>query len=383
MKGRLFTPGPTEVPRRSLLASAEPPLHPRSEELRELFYDVYAQLKAFFRTEHEVLTLTSSGTGAMEAAVTNFLRAGEKILTIDAGLFGRRWAELGRRYGLRVASLERPWGETVDVEELGALLQQHPDAAAVFLTYSETSTGVAFDIRAFAESVHRQSDALVIVDGISAVGVLPYEHDDWKVDVCVTASQKGAMAPPGLAFAAVGERAWQRAARADLPRYYFDFLRARAGLAAGEGLWTPASTLIAALRESLALILQEGLERRWQHYARLARATRAAVKALGLALFARAPSDALTAITLPATVEARHLVERLRADYGVWVAGGQDQLKGKIVRVAHMGDCDHLDMIGLAAALELVLRDCGLGVELGSAVRAMQIAYAEDTPDER
>lgn len=378
MKGRLFTPGPTEVPRRALLASAEPPLHPRSEELHELFRDVYTQLKAFFRTEHEVLTLTSSGTGAMEAAVTNFLRTGEKILTVEAGLFGRRWAELGRRYGLRVASLERPWGETVGAVELDALLQRHPDAAAVFLTYSETSTGAAFDIRALAESVHRQSDALVIVDGISAVGVLPYEHDDWKVDVCVTASQKGAMAPPGLAFAAVGERAWPRAARADLPRYYFDFLRAREGLAAGEGLWTPASTLIAALRESLALILQEGLERRWRHYARLARATRAAVKALGLEVFARAPSDALTAITLPAGVDARRLLERLRADYGVWVAGGQDQLKGKIVRVAHMGDCDHLDMIGLAAALELALRDCGFEVELGSGVRGMQIAYAQD-----
>lgn len=379
MKARLFTPGPTSVPPRALAASAEAPLHPRSDELRGLFRDVSAKLQAFFRTRHEVLTFTASGTGAMEAAVTNFLCAGEEVLTVDAGFFGQRWGEIARRYGLRAVALQRPWGESVSADELRALLRQHADAAAVFLTHSETSTGALFDLRALAECVRRESAALVIVDGISAVGVLPYEHDGWGVDVCVAASQKGAMAPPGLAFAAVGERAWERAARADLPRFYFDFLRARDGLAHGEGMWTPASTLLAALRLSLAMILDEGLERRWRHYARLAHATRAAVAALGLELFPRSPSDALTAITLPAGVDARRLLERLRADYGVWVAGGQDRLKGKIIRLAHMGDCDHLDMIGLTAALELVLRDCGFALEPGSGVRAMQIAYAEDT----
>lgn len=378
MKARLFTPGPTSVPARSLAASAEAPLHPRSEELRELFRDVSGKLQTFFRTRHEVLTFTASGTGAMEAAVTNFLRAGEQVLVVDAGFFGQRWAEIARRYGLQVVTLKRPWGETVGSEELSALLRQHPDAAAVFLTHSETSTGALFDLPALVECVRRESAALVIVDGISAVGVLPYEHDGWGVDVCVAGSQKGAMAPPGLAFAAVSERAWERAARADLPHFYFDFLRARDGLTRGEGMWTPASTLLSALRLSLAMILDEGLERRWRHYARLAHATRAAVAALGLALFPRRPSDALTAIALPVAVDARALLDRLRADYGVWVAGGQDQLKGKIVRVAHMGDCDHLDMIGLVAALELALRDCGFAFEAGSGVQAMQIAYGNE-----
>ncbi len=378
MKARLFTPGPTSVPARSLAASAEAPLHPRSEELRELFRDVSGKLQAFFRTRHEVLTFTASGTGAMEAAVTNFLCTGEKVLTVDAGFFGQRWGEIARRYGLRVAALERPWGETAGPEELGPLLRQHPDAAAVFLTHSETSTGALFDLRALAECVRRESEALVIVDGISAVGVLPYEHDDWGIDVCLAGSQKGAMAPPGLAFAAVSERAWERAARADLPHFYFDVLRARDGLTRGEGLWTPASTLLSALRLSLAMILDEGLERRWRHYARLAEATRAAVAALGLELFPQRPSDALTAITLPVGVSARVLLDRLRTDYGVWVAGGQDRLKGKIVRLAHMGDCDHLDMIGLVAALELALRDCGFRLELGRGVQAMQVAYGKE-----
>ncbi|MFQ5935195.1 MAG: pyridoxal-phosphate-dependent aminotransferase family protein [Acidiferrobacterales bacterium] len=377
MKTRLFTPGPTQVPNRAFAATADALLHPRSEELRELLTEVSQKLKAFFKTEHEVLTLTASGTGAMEAAVVNFLRHGEKVITLEGGKFGQRWSEIARLYGLHVVSLELPWGSTIESRRLSALVRQHPDAAAVFLTHCETSTGVAHDIEALAAAVHQQSDALVIVDGISAVGILPFYKDQWAIDVCVAGSQKGAMSPPGLAFVAISERGWRKAQASNLPRYYFDFLKARDALADGYTPWTPAVTLLGGLRESLSMILDAGLERCWERYARLAHGTHVAVEAIGLQLFAKRPSDSLTAVKVPDKIDGRVLVKRLLDDYGVRVAGGQDQLKGKIFRVAHMGYTDHLDMIAFASALELALRDCGWPLELGTAVAAMQVAYAE------
>jgi serine---pyruvate transaminase len=377
MKIRLYSPGPTQVPERALAVTSEALLHPRSEAFRELFGDVSQKLTLFFKTKHEVLTLTCSGTGAMEAAVVNFARRGDRVITVEAGKFGERWGELARIYGLRVQSLTLPWGHTAEPAQLSDFLRRHPDATAVFLTHSETSTGAAFDIKALAEIIRRESDALVIVDGISAVGVLPFYHDQWGIDVCVTGSQKGAMAPPGLAFAAVSARAWERSERSDLPKHYFDLRRAREGLAEGYGTWTSAVTLIAGLRQSLNLILDEGLEPLWARYAAMAHATREAARAIGLELFARTPGNSVTAIKIPKSVDGRRLVAQLQSRYGITVAGGQDHLKGKILRVAHMGYCDHFDMIVLASALELALRDCDWPLELGAAVKAMQIAYAE------
>lgn len=383
MKSRLLTPGPTQVPENVFTAMVNALWHPRSAEFAELLREVTGQLAALFKTKHEVLTLTCSGTGAMEAAVVNFLRRGDKVVTIDGGKFGERWAELAGIYGLDVATLRVPWGEAASAEQLTPLLRQHPDAAAVFLTHSETSTGVAFDIAALAAAVREAGEALVIVDGISSIGVLPFYTDDWGVDVCVCGSQKGAMTPPGLAFLAASHRAWERAETSDLPKFYLDARKARDGLAVGFTAWTPAVTLVAGLHEALTMILADGLEQRWARYAMLARAIRAAAVAIGLQLYAKSPGDAVTAISVPSTMDGRKLVERLRIGYGVRVADGQDRLKGKIFRVAHMGDIDQLDTVGFASAMELALRDCGWQFELGAAVSAVQRVYAQTPSGEK
>jgi aspartate aminotransferase-like enzyme len=377
MKSRLLTPGPTEVPHNVFTAMANALWHPRSAEFAELLRDVSGKLATLFCTRNDVLTLTSSGTGAMEAAVVNFLRRGDRVITVDGGKFGERWGEIAGIYGLNAVTLKIPWGEAADAEQLASLLRQHADVAAVFLTHTETSTGVVFDIAALAAAARQESDALVIVDGISSIGVLPFRTDDWGVDICVSGSQKGMMTPPGLAFMAVSERAWAKAVNSDLPKFYFDALKARDGLTYGFTTWTPAVTLIAGLHEALAMILEEGLEQCWARFAMLARATRAAATSVGLGLYAKSPSDAVTAVKVPKSIDGRKVVEHLRRDYGVRVADGQERLKGKIFRVAHMGYLDKLDMIAFASALELALRDCGWPSEIGAAVSAVQGVYAE------
>ncbi|MCZ6575701.1 MAG: alanine--glyoxylate aminotransferase family protein [Acidiferrobacterales bacterium] len=376
MKSRLLTPAQAQIPQRVVAAMTKPLPVPRSEEFRVLFREVCAGLGRLFQTEHQVLTLTTSGTGAMEAAMVNFLRQGDKVITIEGGKFGARWGEIARIYGLRVVALQIPWGESACLEQLKALLPQHPDAAALFLTHSETSTGAAFDVHSITQVVRAESEALVIVDGISAVGVLPFYKDDWGIDVCVSASQKATMLPPGLAFLAVSEKGWRQAENANLPRHYFDILKAREALALHDTPWTPATALIAGLREALRMILDEGLQQRWQEYAALAQAVRAAAQAIGLDLFARSPSNAVTAIQLPQGIDGREFVRQLRSKYGVTVAGGQEHLKGKIFRVAHMGDCDLLDIIAFASAMELALRDLGWRYESGKTIAAAQAAYA-------
>ncbi len=375
MRPRLFTPGPTQIPEQVINAMSRPMQHHRSPEFKELFREVTAQLKAFFQTEHDVLILTSSGTGGMDACVVNLLKQGETVITVEGGKFGQRWGQICRAYGLNVISLEVEWGDAIDPGEVEAAVLEHPDVAAVFLTHSETSTGVAFDVRAIAEKVRQHSDALVVVDGITSVGVLPFYKDEWHIDVCVSGSQKGVMIPPGLAFVALNDRAWQRAENSNLPRYYFDFLRARKALQSANTPWTPAITLMLGLHASLSMILDKGLEYFWDKYERLAFATREGARAIGLELFAKKPSSALTAIKIPPGIDGKQFVELLRTRYGVTVAGGQEHLKGKIFRVAHMGYYDHLDMVAFASAMEMALHDLGWQFELGKAVATVQAAY--------
>jgi len=355
---------------------AKPLQHHRGPEFKKVFAEVSEQLKEFFRTEGEVLTLTSSGTGAMEGAVVNLLSRGEKVITMEGGKFGQRWGQICRAYGLEVVPIVVEWGEAISPAQLEDVIRQHPDTAAVLMTHSETSTGVALDVQALVDVVHRHSNALVIVDGITSVGVLPFYKDAWDIDVCVSGSQKGVMIPPGLAFVALNERAWQKAAASDLPKYYFDFLKARKTLANDTTPWTPATTLVVGLHESLNMILKKGLEYFWDKYARLAFSTRAGAQAIGLELFAKIPSNALTAIKVPAGIDGLELVNRLRTEYGVTVAGGQEHLKGKIFRVAHMGYYDHLDMIAFASAMEMALHDLGWEFELGKAVSTVQRSYS-------
>ncbi|MFQ5629267.1 MAG: pyridoxal-phosphate-dependent aminotransferase family protein [bacterium] len=376
MRPRLFTPGPTQIPEHVINEMSRPMQHHRSPEFKALFVEISEQLKTFFRTQDEVFTLTSSGSGAMESAVVNLLSKGEKAITIEGGKFGERWGEICRAYGLNVVSIKVPWGEAIDPAEVGTVLRNNNDVAAVFMTHSETSTGVAFDVKAISEVVHEQSDALLVVDGITSVGVLPFEMDTWNIDVVVSGSQKGVMIPPGLAFIALNDRAWKRAETSDLPKYYLSLLKARKSLLQSTTPFTPATTLLIGLRSSLNMILDKGLEYFWNKYARLAHSTREGAKAAGLELFAKNPSNALTAIKVPNGIDGQKFVECLREKYHVTVAGGQAQLKGKIFRVAHMGYYDHLDMVSFASAMELALRDMGWQFELGKAVSAVQVAYA-------
>lgn len=385
MRQRIFTPGPTQIPERVTVAMSQPFPYHRGPAFKELFAEVTANLQYVFQTQGEVLLLTASGTGGMEACVANLLLAGQKAVVIAAGKFGERWQELCQAFGIDTLVLEVPWGEAPNLAALKEMLQSHSEVAAVFCTHSETSTGVVSDVHAIAELVHAHTEALVVVDGITSVGVLPFYMDQWQIDVCVTGSQKGVMVPPGMAYVALSERAVKRyeaqqhdaaLQRRRLPQYYLNFAKARE--AAGENMtaWTPAITLLMGLQESLRLMRATGLENLWNHYARLAQSVRAGVQALGLELFAQVPSNALTAVKVPDGIDGRKLVERLRAVYGVTIAGGQGALKGKIFRVTHMGDYDHLDMVALMAALELTLRDLGWKFELGAGVAAMQKARA-------
>jgi aspartate aminotransferase-like enzyme len=381
MRPRLFTPGPTQIPERVINEMSQPLQHHRSPEFKKLFAEISENLKQFFKTQDQVLTLTTSGSGAMESAVVNLLSRGEKVLSIEGGKFGERWGEISRAYGLEVIPVKVPWGESVSPDEVGRVLKNHSDIAAVFLTHSETSTGVAFDVKQIAEMVHTHSDALIIVDGITSVGVLPFYKDDWQLDVVISGSQKGVMIPPGLAFIALNERAWKRAEQSDLPRYYLSLLKARNSLLENTTPFTPATTLLVGLHCSLGMILEKGLEYFWNKYARLADSTRKGAKAVGLELFAKTPSNALTAIKVPDSIDGQKFVQCLREKYRVTVAGGQAQLKGKIFRVAHMGYYDHLDMVSFASAMEMALRDMGWKFELGTAVAAVQTAYATGDDD--
>lgn len=377
MRPRLFTPGPTQISERVINAMSQPMQHHRSPAFKALFAEVSANLKKFFLTEDEVLTLTTSGTGAMEAAVVNLLNPGDTVITLEGGKFGERWGEICRAYDLNVVPIRIPWGEAIDPAAVGEKITEVGDVAAVCMTHSETSTGVAFDVQAIAEVVHNQSDALVLVDGITSIGVLPFYKDAWEIDVVVSGSQKGVMIPPGLAFIALNSRAWQRAEASTLPKYYLDLRKARKSLAEKTTPYTPATTLVIGLRTSLEMILEKGLPYFWKKYAQLAHSTRAGARAVGLELFAKTPSNALTAIKVPEGIDGEKLVQCLRERYHVTVAGGQGPLKGKIFRVAHMGYYDHLDMVSFASAMELALRDMGWEFELGRAVAAVQVAYAE------
>jgi len=385
MRQRIFTPGPTQIPERVTVAMSQPFPYHRGPEFKKLFEEVTANLQYVFQTQSEVLLLTASGTGGMEACVANLLLSGQKALVIVAGKFGERWQELCQAFGVETIALNAPWGEAPNLGELKKLLQSHSGVAAVFCTHSETSTGVVSDVKAIAELVHAHTEALVIVDGITSIGVLAFYMDKWNIDVCVTGSQKGVMAPPGMAYVALSERAIKRYEtqqrdgllnKRRLPYYYWDFAKAREAAQERMTAWTPAITLLLGLQESLRLMRETGLENLWNQYARLAHAVRAGVQALGLELFAKVPSNVLTSVRVPQEIDGRQLVETLRAQYGVTIAGGQGTLKGKIFRVTHMGYYDHLDMVALMAALELALRDLGWKFELGAGVAAAQKEYA-------
>ncbi|MFQ5648598.1 MAG: pyridoxal-phosphate-dependent aminotransferase family protein [bacterium] len=381
MRARLFTPGPTQVPERVQVAMSNPLMHHRGAEFKRIFKEVIDDLKYFFQTDGQVLTLTASGSGAMEACVVNLLSKKDKVLTVAGGKFGERWGQMCRAYATDTHNLDVTWGEAVDPEVIQEFLVRNPATQAVFVTHSETSTGVAADVQKIAQVVHAHSDAILVVDSITSAGVLPFKMDEWGIDVAVTGSQKGLMIPPGLAVVAMSPRAWERVERSDLPKFYFDLKKERAAQRNATTAWTPAITLFMGLREALRMIREKGLEKMWQTYALLAHATRQGVQAVGLELFARSPSDSLTAVKIPETIDGLEFVRHLRQRYGITVAGGQAQLKGRIFRIAHMGYYDALDMVAMASALELALQDFDWKFEHGAGVSAVQQVFMESKND--
>lgn len=370
-KFRLLAPGPTPVPPEVLLAMAQPVIHHRTPEFEALFAQARRGLQWLFQTRREVLILAASGTGAMEGAVANACSPGDPVLVLKGGKFGERWAEICQAYGLSVIPVEVPYGKAVDPQDVAAALRREPAIAAVFATHSETSTGVLHDLEAIAAIV-RQTPALLVVDAITSLGVVDLPTDAWGVDVVVAGSQKALMLPPGLAFACLSDRAWAAAERARLPRYYFNFLVERKVQAKHQTAWTPAISLIAGLKAALDLLQAEGLPAVFARHERLARATRAAVTALGLTLFAERPTPAVTAVKVPEGVDGGAIVRVLRDKHGISIAGGQGSMKGKVFRIATLGYADAYDVLTGIAALEFTLAELGYPVRLGDGLRAAQ-----------
>ncbi len=378
MKHRLFTPGPTPVPEETLLELARPMVYHRTPEMRQILADVLKDLQYVFCTKNLVLPLTSSGTGGMEAAVANVCPPGSKAICLVAGKFGERWRNICQALGVEPVNIVVPFGQAVTPEQLAQTLKAHPDALAVCATLSETSTGVYHDIAAFGKLV-AGTPAALLVDAISGLGVMECRTDDWNIDICCTGSQKSLMMPPGLAFVSVSDKAWKLIDKNPNPRsFYFDLKKARKSFeSSGDTPFTPAHGMIRAMRVSLKRIRDEGLENILTKQARNAAAARAGMVAIGLEIFPSPPNNALTVARVPAGVDGSALLSKLEKQYGFKLAGGQDSLKGKIIRLAHMGHIDQFDIVAALSALELVLKEMGQPIEPGKALAAAQRVWAE------
>lgn len=353
-KFTLFTPGPAEVPPRVLKAISEPIIHHRSQDFREIFFEVREKLKKLFKTKQDVIVFASSGTGAMEAAVVNFFSKGSKVLVINGGKFGERWSLICKAYGLEVQEILVPWGEAVDPSDVAKYLDRDGKIEGVFIQGCETSTGVEHPVKEVARVVRekRGDDALFVVDGITAVGVFDVDMDGWDIDILLTGSQKALMLPPGLAMISASPRAMKRMEKSDLPKFYFNIKKEMKAQSEGETAWTPAISLIKGLRESLRMIIdEEKLENVFERHKKLASVLRGMVEGMGLKIFAKRPAPGLTTIEIDNAEEKRKKMREL----GAWVAGGQDKLKGKIIRIAHMGYYTEGDMLYVGSVLNSVI----------------------------
>jgi aspartate aminotransferase-like enzyme len=374
LKNRLFTPGPVALYPPALAAALEANIHHRTPEFKKILSGVVSSLKRILGDPDHVFLFASSGSGAMEAAVTNFFSPEDEVAVASCGKFGERWIELTQRYELQAHILKSAYGEPARAEQIELLLKKNPQIKGVFLQACESSTGVQNDVESIARIV-KPFGALVIVDAVSALATMPLTQK-FGIDVLLSGSQKALMIPPGLSFMGVSQSAWSRVESARLPRYYFDLRSARkAWEQNGQTSFTPATSLILSLQKSLECIEQLGLERLIQLTANRAQATRAALKTLSLEIFAsEAPANALTAVCYP---DSDQITSQLKKRFGVHLAGGQGEMKGKIFRITHMGYIDHFDQLAVLSALELVLRDLGQNVSLGSSLQAFQNIYAE------
>ena len=381
-KQRLFTPGPTPLHPAVQEALARPIVHHRTDEFRAIFRDCTAGLKSFLKTNDDVLVLSSSGTGAMEAALVNVLSTGEAMAALVAGNFGQRWADIGKAHGMDVRVLEAAWGDAVPPESVAAALDRDPKIRAVFVQLSESSTGARHDIKGLAEVVRKHPETVLVVDAISGAGAMALETSEWGVDVVVVGSQKALALPPGLAFLSVSAKAWARIEKSTSARFYFDLKRERKAQAGGESAFTPAISHMIALKAALESVAAlGGVDSLVRNAGILASMTRAAAGALGLPLVApKAHGDALTALHPPAGLESGAIVKALKSEFASTVAGGQGQLKGKIFRIAHLGYYDVTDILGLLGTLEVALHRLGHKVDLGCGIAAAEASYLRSTP---
>ena len=374
-KEYLLTPGPTPLPPQISLAMARPIIHHRTPQFQEILKEASLGLKWVFQTVNDVFIISSSGTGAMEAAVMNLLSSGDAALVVQGGKFGERWTEIAKAYGITSEVIDVEWGQSVSPEEIKKRLKANPQIKAVFTTLCETSTGVDNDIAAIA-AVVKATPAVLVVDAISGLGAVDIKTDAWGIDIVVAGSQKGLMLPPGLGFISVSPKAAKLVEVSKSPRYYLDLRKAKKALDKNDTPFTSSITLIIALNEALKMMQSDGLEYIFKRHKTMADATRAAMKALGLELFApTAASNGVTAVKVPQGVDGEKLVKTMRDTYGVTIAGGQDELKGKVFRIAHMGFIAESDIITALACLEKVLTQMGYKFNLGAGVQAAESVF--------
>lgn len=376
-KQRLLTPGPTPLLPKALHAMMGSDVHHRTEDFRAIYKAVLADLKEVMGTSNDVLCLVASGSGAMEASVSNLFSRGDKVVVCSAGKFGERWAEITKAYGLDVVLLSAEYGDVVTPERVSQALAADKNIKGVFVQASETSTGAAHDVKALGEIV-KKTDAILVIDAITGLGTMPLDIDGWGLDVVIGGSQKAFMIPPGIAFMSISPKAWALGESSNLPKYYFNLKKEKKNAVNGESSWTPNTSLIIALGEALKYIKTLGMDKLVDNAQQLARATREAAKALGLELFSPgSPAASVTAIRAPKGMDSSLIVKEFRNRFGSIIANGQGTMKGQIFRIAHLGYFDFPDLFAMVAELELILAANGHPVKLGTGVAAVQTFYAE------
>jgi aspartate aminotransferase-like enzyme len=375
-KQRLLTPGPTPLLPAALHAMMGSDIHHRTEDFRKLYKQVLTDLQEVLGTSNDVLVLVASGTGGLEAAAQNFFSPGDEVLVCSAGKFGERWVEIAKAWGLKATVLTAPYGEAVSPKAVEQALGQNAKLKGVFVQASETSTGAQHDVKAMGLGV-KKTNAIFVVDAITGIGTMPLDIDGWGLDVVVGGSQKAFMIPPGLAFLAISEKAWSFADSSKAPRYYFDLKKEKKSAANGESAWTPSTALLLAFAEALKYIKSVSMDKLVENAQLLARATREAVKELGLELFSNAPGSSVTAVRAPAGMDSGVIVKEFRKRFNAIITNGQGSMQGQIFRLAHLGYFDFHDLFAVIAELEIILAAQGHPVRFGSGVAAVQNVYAD------
>lgn len=378
-KFRLMAPGPCMIPDRVYQAMTRHIIHHRSAEFRSLVKEVVEGLKYVFQTKNEMLIFTSSGTGGMESSVANLFSAGDKVLVVRAGTFGERWTQICKSYGLAVKTIDVEWGRAVNPKLVEQRLKEDKEGKikGVFTTHTETSTGTETDMEEIG-NILADYGALLICDSVSGLGTCNLQTDAWQIDVVISGSQKGLMTPPGLCFVSLSEAAWSAHKKAKSPRFYFDYSNYRKFMESSSTPFTPAISLLYGLREALSMIREEGLPNIFSRHERLARATRAAVTAMNLSLFSINHASNVTIVNGPDGVDVEEMRERMLRRFGIYIAGGQGDLMGKVFRIGHMGYCDAIDILSTISALDIVLTHMGHIFNQAQGVKAAQDILGEE-----